>query len=647
MTRVAEYLLDEGSGTTVNDNVGTNDGTFDSNVSWISPGPPTLTPSPHAITIASPGHVDLPPVLTLGPSSQFTITCWVRRSTSHSGREAALGLSVFSGNFEVCLGTGFGSGSTGKFSVDIVKAYSDYQNTVASSNYELDTWYHLAAKGEGTQKIVEDVQNNGSGGIRIVSTNHELVDGQSVYIKDCEGATCANGVFTVQYIDQDNFNLTTGFYDNSTYTGNGKIIHGKISLYVDGIFQSTTLYNTTTLTSTDNANDWSIGSEKDFEADPDNDYAYQWIGDIGKITVDDVALSDSEIEALATKAPDNSSIDLYQEVSTIAEGTTQAVYALASITKATDIVVDLAFSGTAVNNTHYTRSSTSILIASGETSGSISIMRLDNNIYETNKSVIVDIDTITGGNENGTQQLTYTLTNDEAQPTIDLSLSANTVSENNTVVYVTATLNRQSEQTIDMSVKMEGTATSNTDYTLSTNSLTFAPLATSASFSITTINDGVYESDETALVKFATVSNASTGSTVALTITNNPNYVTISCDQIQINETGGVAYVVATLQRTSSQNVTVNFAFAGTATDPDDYTKSSNSLIISSGSTSGSISIQAIQDVISDSDENIVVSIDSVNNANLTASSVSILIHEIPDITPVTQLVGLKLGLGL
>src|SRR5438477_2018336 len=79
-------------------------------------------------------------------------------------------------------------------------------------------------------------------------------------------------------------------------------------------------------------------------------------------------------------------------------------------------------------------------------------------------------------------------------------------------------------------------------------------------------------------------------------------------------EAGGVATVSATLSAPSGQNVTVDLAFSGTATLTSDYTRSGTSIVIPPGSTTGTITLSAVQDTLDEVDETIIVDISSVTN---------------------------------
>src|SRR5439155_23241105 len=77
-----------------------------------------------------------------------------------------------------------------------------------------------------------------------------------------------------------------------------------------------------------------------------------------------------------------------------------------------------------------------------------------------------------------------------------------------------------------------------------------------------------------------------------------PPTVTLSLSGSPMAEAGGVATVDATLGWPSALTVTVNLAFSGTATLTNDYTPTGTSIVIPPGSTSGSITLTAVQDSI-------------------------------------------------
>jgi hypothetical protein len=94
-----------------------------------------------------------------------------------------------------------------------------------------------------------------------------------------------------------------------------------------------------------------------------------------------------------------------------------------------------------------------------------------------------------------------------------------------------------------------------------------------------------------------------------------PPTVTLSLTGSPMAEAAGVATVTATLSATSASVVTVNLAFAGTATLTTDYTRSGASISIPAGELTGSITLTAVQDTVYENpNETIIVDIASVVN---------------------------------
>ena len=108
---------------------------------------------------------------------------------------------------------------------------------------------------------------------------------------------------------------------------------------------------------------------------------------------------------VATLSVDNSSITEDSGVSTIT----------ATLDKAPNlgnVVVSLSAGGTA-SASDYTLSSTSITISSG-TTGTATVTAVQDSDNENDETVVIDISSVSNGTESGTQQVTITITDDDA-----------------------------------------------------------------------------------------------------------------------------------------------------------------------------------------------------------------------------------------
>ncbi|MCX6873136.1 MAG: hypothetical protein NTW21_04920 [Verrucomicrobia bacterium] len=118
-----------------------------------------------------------------------------------------------------------------------------------------------------------------------------------------------------------------------------------------------------------------------------------------------------------------------------------------------------------------------------------------------------------------------------------------------------------------------------------------------------------------------TSSDSAISNTYIVTVLADIPNVTLGISDTPMVEAGGQAIVTATLTALSSQDVTVNLAFTGTATLTTDYTHApdSTSIVIPAGQISGSITLTGVGDSIYESpDETIIVNISSVVNALVT-----------------------------
>ena len=132
----------------------------------------------------------------------------------------------------------------------------------------------------------------------------------------------------------------------------------------------------------------------------------------------------------------------------------------------------------------------------------------------------MDLGTPTNATLGATTTHTYTITDDDAAPTVAFSTSSSSGNETVTPANIAVTLSSASGLTVSVNYSVTGgTATSGTDYSLSAGTLTFNPSETTKNISITIIDDGVVETNETIIVGLNTPSNATLGAITSHTYT--------------------------------------------------------------------------------------------------------------------------------
>ncbi len=93
-------------------------------------------------------------------------------------------------------------------------------------------------------------------------------------------------------------------------------------------------------------------------------------------------------------------------------GGTNTITAVLSNKSYQDITILLNYSGTAINGTDYTAPGT-IVIPAGSLTGLITLTGIDNSLYEADKTIIVDVSSVTNGTKGSIQQVTTTIKEDE------------------------------------------------------------------------------------------------------------------------------------------------------------------------------------------------------------------------------------------
>ena len=124
--------------------------------------------------------------------------------------------------------------------------------------------------------------------------------------------------------------------------------------------------------------------------------------------------------------PPMPNVTLSLDHSDIAEAAGVATFTVTlSETTTVPVTVDLGISGTAAA-TDYAASATQVEIAAGATTGSVTVTAVQDEVNEPDETVIVDITSVTNGNEDGDQQQTTTILDDDIPPSFAVtSLDSN------------------------------------------------------------------------------------------------------------------------------------------------------------------------------------------------------------------------------
>lgn len=208
--------------------------------------------------------------------------------------------------------------------------------------------------------------------------------------------------------------------------------------------------------------------------------------------------------------------------------------------------------------------------------------------------------------------------NENGIPRVTLGVDEPSIAEG---ADTTVSIELRTPTTVPVTVDLQfgGTATPVDDYTVSATQVVIPPGATSGVVTVATVQDTLDEPNEVVEVSILNVVNADASEAVPRNVTildddePRPPLVTLSANPGSIGEAAGAAGFLVTLSVPSTEPVVVDLAFAGTATANTDYVVSATQITIPAGTTTGNVTVTAVQDTVDEPDETIVVEISAVS----------------------------------
>ena len=278
--------------------------------------------------------------------------------------------------------------------------------------------------------------------------------------------------------------------------------------------------------------------------------------------------------------------------------------------------------GTAVNGTDYTLANGTLTFTAGQTSARINIPLTDDAIFQGDLTVLVQLVNPQGGAKLFSPATSVgTLTIVDNEQSVQFSLSSYTVTEGGV-----ATINVVRSGPTDAVATVQfatvagaaggGTATAGSDYLATSGTLTFDVGQTVASFTVTTVQDAVFESNETVILQLSNPAPAGvllgSRSQATLTIVNDDQRVRFSTTSYSVAE-GSVGSLLVLREGPPNGTITVNFATisGGTATAGSDYKPVSGTLTFGPGVVSQTISVGTLRDPLREGNETVGVQLSS------------------------------------
>ncbi|MBK8040935.1 MAG: hypothetical protein IPK22_27945 [Verrucomicrobiaceae bacterium] len=283
----------------------------------------------------------------------------------------------------------------------------------------------------------------------------------------------------------------------------------------------------------------------------------------------------------------------------------------------TDTTVAYTVTGTATSGTDFTALSGSVIIPAGSTTADIDVAVLnDGTTLEPTETVILTVNTVTSVNNVtlGTPNAaTMNLSDDDTATVTIARINDGVETPTSALFRVTQT----AAATVDTVITYTtgGTATSGSDYTAPSGSVTILAGQTTADITVAISNDAIVEATETlslTLTGFtARDADVSLGATVLATanITDNDS-ATVTIARINDGaEPGTNGLFRVTQTAVSSTNTTVTYAVTGSGTSGADFTALSGSVTILAGQTTADIAVAVTNDVIVEATETVIATL--------------------------------------
>jgi hypothetical protein len=281
---------------------------------------------------------------------------------------------------------------------------------------------------------------------------------------------------------------------------------------------------------------------------------------------------------------------------------------LVSLNSATDMNVTVGYrviDGTAEVDSDYSAGPGYVVIPANETSGTIEVVTIDDNVFELGEDFVVVLEDTIWASVTGGYVETEILENDlEYAPQIsvnDVSVVEGTGSAGTSAVFQVSLQPAGEYEVVVHYSAIGGTAHSGQDYTLLSGSLTFSAGESIATIAVPIASDSIFEADETFSISLSNATNATIADPIGVATIENDDQqpfipqVSINSD-VSVSE-GSTANLVVSLDSASGQDVTVfYYLLDGTATLTDDYAYVSQSTVIPAGQLSATIAVETKSD---------------------------------------------------
>ena len=271
--------------------------------------------------------------------------------------------------------------------------------------------------------------------------------------------------------------------------------------------------------------------------------------------------------------------------------------------------------GAATPGSDYVTLAGSIVIPAGLASANITVTPIDDALVEPAETVVLTL-TANAAYVIGTPSAATVTITDNDRPTVTIRASDTTATEAGaTTGKFTVTRTAISPPApVTVRYTVGGTAAPGTDYVALSGSVVIPASATTATITVTPLDDSLIESAETVIVTLSADPGYVVGTAKTATVTiadNDRPTVSIRATDPSATEAGLTTgrFTVTRTAVTPSVAMTVNYTIGGTAQAGPDYVALSGSVVIPAGANTATIVVTPRDDAIVESSETVIVTL--------------------------------------
>ena len=341
----------------------------------------------------------------------------------------------------------------------------------------------------------------------------------------------------------------------------------------------------------------------------------------------DVSIGAADSATVVIADDDSTTVNIAATTASASEPNTDGQFTVTlANASSTDTTISYSVGGDAVEGTDFANLSGSVTILAGQTSATIDIAVLDDSILESTESVTVTLDDVTAGDPSislGTSiTATVTITDDDSGEVTVVASDA-TAAEPTDSGQFTVSISSVSDTDTVIAYTIGGDATSGSDFTPLSGTVTILAGQSSVIVDVDAIDDSILEGTESVTLTLNSITSGDAdiaiGAAANATVTisdDDSALVTITANDDAASEPGDNGQFTISISNASDTDTIVTYVISGDASAGDDYTALSGTATILAGQTSTTVDVNVIDDSTLEGDEVVTLMLDAITSGD-------------------------------